>query len=256
MSYTFAFGATLRSNSGKVGIMGWFTQSQQKSLLGQLLIEQKLITEEQLAKAIEQQRKTGQRLGDIFAEWNLVAQHHVDQVVRKQRNLRLAAALAAMLMGPLEALASAPVPLPSTQYSEQSESGASDSQSGLRALTEEDLDSVSAQGLADNLLRNLRNNSSKGDGLQMMGNMVKLMNPLLFFLKADSTTIKNVVYDPGQSTAVVNKDGSITLSMPSSIGEINFDNIRVNGANPGASFGSIAIKNIDFRGTTLTVKAH
>jgi hypothetical protein len=43
-------------------------EQQNKSMLGQLLVKQKLITEEQLASAIELQRKTGQRLGDIFAE--------------------------------------------------------------------------------------------------------------------------------------------------------------------------------------------
>jgi hypothetical protein len=46
--------------------MGWLSSNQNKSMLGQLLVKQKLITEEQLASAIELQRKTGQRLGDIL----------------------------------------------------------------------------------------------------------------------------------------------------------------------------------------------
>jgi hypothetical protein len=47
-------------------LMGWLSSNQNKSMLGQLLVKQKLITEEQLASAIELQRKTGQRLGDIL----------------------------------------------------------------------------------------------------------------------------------------------------------------------------------------------
>jgi hypothetical protein len=52
---------------------------------------------------------------------------------------------------------------------------------------------------------------------------------------------------------VVNKDGSITLRMPSTIGEISFRNIRV-GSAPGPSFGSVEIRDIDLRGTTISVK--
>src|SRR3954471_14679814 len=92
--------------------MGWLKQSHQKSLLGQLLVQQKLISEEQLAAAIAHQRQTGQRLGDILAEWNLLAQHHVQDALRKQRSLRMATTLATMLLGPLEAFAAAPAPVP------------------------------------------------------------------------------------------------------------------------------------------------
>jgi hypothetical protein len=65
--------------------------------------------------------------------------------------------------------------------------------------------------------------------------------------------MKDVVYDPSSSTAHVNKDGSITLRLPSTIGELSFKNIRVGNATSGPSFGSIDISNIDLRGTTITV---
>ncbi|MES2351969.1 MAG: hypothetical protein V4641_30745, partial [Pseudomonadota bacterium] len=73
--------------------MAWFKQDHNKALLGQLLVKQKLISEAQLTQAIEHQRATGQRLGDIFAEWNLVTQQHVHEALRKQRHLRMAAAV-------------------------------------------------------------------------------------------------------------------------------------------------------------------
>ena len=67
--------------------MGWLSNNQSKSMLGQLLVKQKLITEEQLANAIELQRTTGQRLGDVFAELNLITQQHIEEALRKQRRL-------------------------------------------------------------------------------------------------------------------------------------------------------------------------
>ncbi len=228
--------------------MGWLSQSHEKSLLGQLLVKQKLISEEQLAQAIAHQRKTGQRLGDILAEWNLLTQAHIERALRKQRKLRLAAALATALFAPIEALAVAPAPAApvSVQTTQQ------DGSRGMLALSEDDLGDVSAQGLQDDLLRQVR---SKDAGVKTLGKLVTAMNPVLDFLEAE-TTVKDVVYDPAHAKTTINPDGSITLAMPSSIGEINFDNIRVKGDTSGASFGSISIKAIDFTGTTLTIAAH
>lgn len=227
--------------------MGWLKQSHEKSLLGQLLVKQALISEEQLAKAIDQQKKTGQRLGDIFAEWNIITQHHVHDALRKQRNLRLAATLATALLVPLEAYATATAP-PTHITSSISEP---ETHSGLRAMTAEELDGVSAQGLMDDFLHRSSNEKADGKGLGVLGDINKIFNPLLGFLEAE-TTIKNVVYDPSNASAVINKNGSITLSMPSSIGELSFQHIRVRGS-AGPSFGSIFIKDIDLRGTTLTL---
>lgn len=61
------------------------------------------------------------------------------------------------------------------------------------------------------------------------------------------------VYDPANSHATLNRDGSVTLHLPSTIGEISFRNIRV-GSRPGPTFGSIEIHDIDLRGTTISVK--
>lgn len=225
--------------------MGWLTQSREKSLLGQLLVKQKLISEEQLAQAIEQQRRTGQRLGDIFAEWNLVSQHHLRDALRAQRNLRLAATLATALLAPLEAFAMAPAAVPQVTVSRSE-----DDAPGLRAMTEEDLEQISGRGWSDMTAQHLQA-SAKGDGVHVLGDIARLMNPLLGFLDAD-VTMKDVVYDPANAAASVNADGSITLRMPSSIGEIDFDNIRVKGTH-GPSFGSIAIRSIDLTGTTVTL---
>ena len=227
--------------------MGWFNQSHEKSLFGQLLVKQNLISEDQLTKAIDEQRKTGQRLGDILAEWNVITQHHVQDALRMQRNLRFAATIATALLNPLETYAIEPAP--PTQITLQTP--VSENPTGLRTMTEEDLDRVSAQGLSDSLTNRLAKNTSKGNGVAILGDVAKLLNPVLGVLEAE-TTMKDVVYDPTNAAAVINKDGSITLRMPSSIGELSFQNIRVKGSD-GPSVGSIFIHGIDLTGTTVTL---
>lgn len=225
--------------------MGWLSNSQNKSMLGQLLVRQQLITEEQLASAIALQRKTGQRLGDIFAELNLISQQHIEEALRKQRRLRMAAAIAASLLAPLETYAASA--LPAAALTASAPAGASGR--ALRALSEEELGDTSAQGLSDDLVSAVKH--ARGNSLEVVGEMGKLLNPVLGFLEAD-TTMKNVVYDPSKAAATLNKDGTLTLSLPSSIGEIAFNNIRVRGTE-GSSFGSISIKGIDLTGTSITV---
>lgn len=230
--------------------MGWLTHSHERSLLGQLLVSQKLVTEEQLEKAIAHQRQTGQRLGDIFAEWNLITHKHVQEALHKQRSLRLAASLAAALLAPLEAFAAAPLPPPV----QVSASSSMQHRSGLRALSEEELDGMSAQGLSEGLVRKIADGKSRDDGLNALGGIAQAFNPLLGLLQSD-VTLKDVVYDPANATSVVNPDGSITLRMPSTIGELSFEHIRIRGASPDSpSFGSITMRDIDLRGTTIVLK--
>ena len=62
-----------------------------------------------------------------------------------------------------------------------------------------------------------------------------------------------MIYDPENAKAVVNRDGSVTLRLPSSIGELSFRNIRVKGDTEGYSMGSIVIRGIDLRGSSITV---
>jgi len=258
--------------------MEWIKQSQHKSRLGQLLVDRNLISEQQLADAIDQQKKTGELLGEIVTKWNLISHQQIESLLRKQRNLRLTATIVTAMLAPLQAYAAtaaAATPVaPITQQSSQ-QNGSSSQRGSLRPLTEEELSSVSAQGLlSDNLNDWLKLNtqfsysspmngidsgllnltSKQTTGLQVLGDLATLLNPILMFLNAD-TTIRDVVYDHANAAATVNKDGSINLNLPSSIGEISFENIRVEGTS-GASFGSVDIRNINLTGTTVTLKMH
>ena len=228
--------------------MAWFKQDHNKALLGQLLVKQKLISEAQLTQAIEHQRATGQRLGDIFAEWNLVTQQHVQEALRKQRHLRMAAAVVTALLAPLETYAAtampaaaaamtAPVVLPRSEGT-------------MQPMSEEELGATSAQGLNEELVQHVRQQINN-NGLEVIGDLAKALNPVLGFLESD-TTMRNVVYDPTKAAATIAKDGTLTLNLPTSIGEISFQNIRVRGSD-GPSFGSISIKGIDLTGTVISL---
>jgi hypothetical protein len=261
----------------------WLNQNQTKSKLGQILVGKKLISEQQLNAAISQQNKTGQRLGDILAEWKIVTRHQVQGAVRRQRNLRLAATVATALLGPLHAYAAvtaAPVTAARALTTERNNGR-------MENLSDDEMGEIVGQAIPDkalhdhvmvarNHVENQAQNSfrmnmqaaveqlamnhnllptaglSRGDGLQVLGDLATLFNPLSRMLNAE-TTMKDVVYDPANSRATIGKDGSMTLRLPSTIGEISFRNIRVGNAASAPTFGSIDIKNIDLRGTTITV---
>jgi hypothetical protein len=248
--------------------MNMRARSREKSQLGQILLGKKLISEAQLDAAIREQGRSGRRLGEILADMKLITEAQVRGAIRRQRNLRMAAALATALLGPLHAYAAvtaAPAVAVSTRaLGERS----------LRELSDEELGEIMAQGRDDDALRDqarqaeLRLAALVGQtgahaaanaqhalpdgGVRVLGELAQVFNPLAMLLSAD-TSVRDVTYDAANSHAVVNKDGSITLRMPSTIGEISFRNIRV-GSAPGPSFGSVEIRDIDLRGTTISVK--
>jgi hypothetical protein len=235
-------------------------QVRQRSRLGELLVSKGVISEAQLREAIARQQGSGQRLGEILTELNLATQRQIDSVLRKQKQLRLAAALVGALLGPVTAFA---VPAPITTASSSSSSSTDNASAGsrqlaagsasggsLRALDDEEMSAVSAQGgITQEGLMALAKDA-KDDSVR---SLLKLMNPLLLAFDAD-TTMKNVVYDADSAKPVLNADGSITLRLPSTIGEIAINNIRVRGSDPnGPSFGSLTLTDIDLRGTTITI---
>jgi hypothetical protein len=226
--------------------MEWFSQQKNQSRLGQILVKKKLISDAQLQDAIRRQSSSGERLGDILTAWSGVSSQHIEAALRAQRNLRLAASLVTAMMAPLQAYAAAPAPaVESTQFET-----APKPSKGLVAM-----DGVSAQGLQQELLDLVdKRSSGQKSGAEVLGTMAKLMNPILGFLDSDMT-IKDVVYDPKKAMATPNPDGSITLSMPSSIGEISFKNIRpvAVGGIGGPSMGSITLRDIQFNDTKVTI---
>jgi hypothetical protein len=218
-------------------------------MFGQLLVKRQLITQEQLDRAIARQHQTGQRLGEICAEWDIITHEHVRDILRTQHNARVAAAIAVALLSPLEGMAAEV--LPALEVS--TPVTLSQEQSGMRVLTEEQLAGTSAQGLSPALVAQVKQHTTV-NGVQVIGDMAKLVNPLLNFLDADAG-MKNVVYDQNHASAAIHPDGSMTLRLPTSIGEVNFNNVRVAGTD-GPNFGSIAIHGVDLSNTVVTMNFH
>ena len=77
--------------------------------------------------------------------------------------------------------------------------------------------------------------------------------PILDILEAQ-TSLHDIRYDTDQLSTSLNAAGSLNVRLPSSIGEVRFDNIRVAGAPSSRSFGSISLQNIDLSGSSLKIQ--
>ena len=106
--------------------------------------------------------------------------------------------------------------------------------------------------VVDWTLQGLLLRAESGDGLGTVKQLAKLVMPVLDNLDAE-TRLSDVRYDTGKLRSTLNNDGSFNVNLPSSIGELRFDNIRVKGAPAGQSFGNLSLHNIDLSQASLKV---
>lgn len=59
----------------------------EKVRLGEILVNQKLISQEQLALALEEQKRTGRKLGRIFVEQGFVTEDQISEALARQLNI-------------------------------------------------------------------------------------------------------------------------------------------------------------------------
>lgn len=220
--------------------------SNHHSRLGQVLINKGLIDRTQLDAAIQTQIGCNKRLGEVLIEQGVLSERQLRKALRKQHNLRLAAALVAALMSPFQT-ASADIQrlLSPHDISQQA------LPQGLQPLSSREMSNVSAQGL-DEVLQGLLMQAEGGEGLATVGHLAKLAMPVLDSLEAE-TSAKDVRYHTDQLTSQLNPDGSLEVRLPSSIGELRFDNIRVAGASRSQSFGSLSLQDIDLSQASLRI---
>lgn len=163
-----------------------------------------------------------------------------------KRDLRCAAILAVALLAPLQASAI------------ESRTAELDRGSGMQKLSENDLRDVSARGLADRFLERVSKYATNGFAVEVLGDMATLLNPFAGpfagLFDAD-VSYKDAVFNPNFPSMLVDRDGSVLIRLPVSIGEISIRNIRIRGSN-GASFGSITIRDLNFYGSTIRVTRH
>lgn len=220
--------------------------NQQHSRLGQILINKGLIDRTQLDAAIAQQLTSRKRLGEILIEQGLLTERQLNKALKKQSNLRIAATLVAALLSPFQ-MASADIQRlqPPGSISRQ------ETPRGLQPLSDLELSEVSAQGL-DAVLQGLFLQAESGDGLGTVSQLAKLVMPMLNSLEAE-TSLRDVQYDTSKMTSIINPDGSVDVRLPSSIGELRFDNIRVAGARQSQSFGNLSLQDIDLSQASLKI---
>ncbi|WAB92704.1 hypothetical protein OSS47_01580 [Pseudomonas citronellolis] len=217
----------------------------QNSRLGQILVSKGLISAAQLDQAIQLQLRNGLRLGETLIAQGWVSERQVRQALKKQNNLRLAATLVAALLGPFQ-LASADI-----QRQQAPAISQSHQQRGLKPLSDSEMSGINAQGF-DETLQSLFVSAEAGDGVGTMKQLARLVLPVVDSLQAE-TSMKDVVYDTEHMASSLNPDGSISLRLPSSIGEMRFDNIRVAGAPQSQSMGSLSLQDIDLSQASLHV---
>lgn len=230
--------------------MSRIAQAQFRSRLGNLLINKGLVTEQQLAQAIDHQKVSGVRLGEALVSLGVLTDRQISKALRRQSSIRFAATLATAMMMPFQVVKADAARIendepPAQELQNQPGMG------GLQPLNEMEMDGVSAQGLREDLL-GLIDNPEDADGYQTMETVAKIAMPMLAMMEAD-TFIEGVEYD-GAPTAKIHTDGSIELAVPTSIGEVRYENLRVAGAPKSQSFGDITLKNIDFSGTRLVIR--
>lgn len=216
------------------------------SRLGQILVSKGLITTAQLDAAIRAQLVSRKRLGEVLIEQGLLTQKQLTKALKKQSSLRLAATLMAALLSPFQ-MASADI----QRLKPPSSASRQETPRGMQSLSDSEMSSVSAQGL-DDALQGLLLRAETGDGLGTVRQLAKLVMPVLDNLEAE-TRLRDVQYDTGQLRSTLNTDGSFNVNLPSSIGELRFDNIRVKGAPEGQSFGSLGLHNIDLSQASLKI---
>ncbi|RMF16782.1 MAG: type II secretion protein ATPase [Gammaproteobacteria bacterium] len=234
------------------------TQYIDKSRLGRLLINRGYIDESQLAEALQRQKGTEKRLGEVLIELGYLTEKALARTLKHQSRYRYAAAFVAMVATPLQPLvafgatATQAIPVSPTSALKVG---------GMRALTEDDMAEVSAQGDVFGAWGDLtgqvaqareeaREKLAKGeepealDGVKTVTALGQMMFPLSHVLEAD-TKIEGVTWDPARAKPLFNEDGSMNVNLPTRIEHMYFDNIRVAGST-GPTMGSIRLEGIEF----------
>ena len=177
-------------------------------LFGELLVRNHLVTEDQLARAIEQQHATGQRLGEIFAEWHLLSQQKLQEMLRKQRHLRMAAALVGAILAPLE-------------------SHAADTATPA-AISASAVDDARLGGVTGGSLRSgaAPGNAARDAAGQPIGDLAQRLDPVLDAIERDFAP-ERPLSPTGPATSAALPDGTLSLTLPLTAGSLNVRNVRV-----------------------------
>lgn len=236
------------------------TKQLDKSRLGRLLVNRGYISEQQLDEALTHQRSTGQKLGEVLVCQGLLTNRDLERTLKHQTRYRYTAAFVAMVVTPLQPAiafaATTQTSSASTDAVAAEQVNAFKSKSGLRAMDDDSLAGVSAQGITEDIqgLIQMVNDEEKPDSVKVLKNLTNVFVPVTNMLAWDST-VEGVVYDSNKPGFEILESGKMKLALPTHIDKISLENIRVAGAGPAsASFGSVYMSDISFsEGSHVTI---
>lgn len=231
---------------------------QQKSRLGLMLVNKGLITRPQLDEALRIQSQTSMRLGEVLINNGWISERQLNKSLKKQTRYRYAAAIAAMLLGPIQPfMASASMDKDSVSISETVQQTPSQRASGLTALSDDMLGDVTAQGAMQNYnqLLDVVSGSLENDGqdLDSLKSVAGLLLPATDLFDAEME-VSGVSYADGPRTTV-NADGSVGIALPTHIEKIAFKNVRIKGSTQD-HIGDLTINDINLSGVSVAVRLH
>lgn len=189
----------------------------------------------------DKQSQSGRQTGGRRAGWNSVIHKRMHRFLQPPAGV----VLGAIMLMPLSINAADTATMMRASLSSWESSRA------MRTLNEEELRRVAAQGLTEDRMFRFSRYAASGFGVEVLGDMATLLNPVASILDAD-ITFQDAVFNPLNPTVLIDGNGSSIYRIPQTVAVINIENIRVRGSN-GRSFGSVTINGLDLRGTTIRV---
>ncbi len=227
---------------------------QQRSRLGTLLIHKGLITRQQLDEALTLQAKSGIRLGEVLVNNGWLTERQLNKVLKKQSRYRLVAAVSAVLLGPIQPF------MANANTAMDNNSAIAEQQiterSGMQVISDNAMSGITAQGAMTNYERLLDIVNSDLDdsdaAITTLESLASSLIPGTNLLDAEME-VSGVEYEPGPRTTI-NADGSLEVQMPTTIKQIAFRNVRVDGSE-GQHMGDVIIRDISFgAGTSVKIQ--
>jgi len=256
----------------------------QKSRIGRVLVNRGYITELQLDEALKVQAAENKLLGEVLLAREWICQKDLDRALRQQKGYRFAAAAVTMVVAPLQplmAFAATPIGLPLSNTRVEMSLEELGGLTGLKALDDEEMAGVSAQGFApiglgmsfgqnaDALAAGLQHKYREDEDYEYdeqyeeqiayeMADTVLTMaglGPISSLLEAN-VTVQGVHYQSDNPMMEITEDGRMKFYMPTEIERVSMEDIRVKGNFDGPTMGSIYMSNIKFgAGSSYTIGA-
>lgn len=241
-------------------------QQLDRSRLGRLLVNRGYISESQLQQALEQQRYSGERLGEVVVAAGWVTERELNRTLKHQNRYRYAAAVAAMVVAPLQPITALAASVPGAPTATPPTASQQARENGMQALTDAEMTRVSGQrdpafmaqavalntaevpAHASDQVRAAVGEEGAEQARETVLDSLELIAsgfvPVLNFLDSD-LSVSGVHFADDNPLQSIGADG-ITFSLPERIEEVRMDNIRVQGSSRAASMGNITMTNIQF----------